>query len=68
MSDQGPNISVERMRVEFSIEENKLNEKRLLLRQAELDDERARLDDSITALLDARKELETQLSAMPKDS
>jgi hypothetical protein len=68
MSDQGPNLGVERLRAEFSIEENKLNEKRLRLRQAELDDERSRIDESIQALLVSRKELEKQLSAMPKDS
>lgn len=66
MSDQGPNITVERMRVEFTLEENKLNERRILLRQAELDDERNRLDESIVALVNARKELQKQLAAMPE--
>jgi peptidoglycan hydrolase CwlO-like protein len=65
MSDQGPNLVVERMRVEFQIEENKLNVKRVQLRQAELRDELDRLDESISSLLSAREELTKQLEAIP---
>lgn len=66
MSDQAPNISVEKMRVEFQIEENKLNVKRVQLRQAELRDELSRLDESIGSLELARKELTKQLGDMPE--
>lgn len=68
MSDQGPNLNVERMRVDFQISENELNEKRLLLRQAELRDELGRLDESIETLQDARKELKLQLKNIPSEA